>query len=143
VTLAARWGCNIDELISSCHTKGEQIEMKASDYQEQAARTMIDQPGFEIRGHEIMAVWNALGLAGEAGEVAELVKKGVFHRHSIDRTTLEKEIGDVLWYAAALCTTLGLDLGEIMQANIEKLKVRYPNGYSSLDSQQRLDVAQE
>ncbi|HEX9332976.1 MAG TPA: nucleoside triphosphate pyrophosphohydrolase family protein [Anaerolineales bacterium] len=117
--------------------------MNASDYQKQAARTMIDQPGFEIPGHEIMVVWNALGLAGEAGEVAELVKKGVFHRHSIDLTKLEKEIGDVLWYAAALCTTLDLDLGEIMQTNIEKLKVRYPNGYSSADSQRRIDALQE
>ena len=117
--------------------------MKASDYQEQAARTMIDRPGFEIPGHEMMVVWNALGLAGEAGEVAELVKKGIFHRHSIDRARIEKELGDVLWYASALCTTLGLDMGEIMQANIEKLKVRYPNGYSSADSQQRVDVIQE
>ncbi len=117
--------------------------MNASDYQEQAARTQIDQPGFEIPGHEIMVVWNALGLAGEAGEVAELVKKGIFHRHSIDRARIEKELGDVLWYASALCTTLGLDMGEIMQANIEKLKVRYPNGYSSADSQQRVDVIQE
>lgn len=117
--------------------------MNASDYQEQAARTQIDQPGFEIPGHEMMLVWNALGLAGEAGEVAELVKKGVFHRHSIDRAKLEKELGDVLWYASALCTALGLDLGDIMQINIEKLKVRYPNGYSSIDSQQRLDVMQE
>ena len=49
----------------------------------------------------------------------------------------------MLWYASALCTTLGLDMGEIMQANIEKLKVRYPNGYSSADSQQRVDVIQE
>jgi NTP pyrophosphatase (non-canonical NTP hydrolase) len=117
--------------------------MKASDYQQQAARTLIDQPGFEIPGNEIMVVWNALGLAGEAGEVAELVKKGVFHRHSIDRLKLEKELGDVLWYAAALCTSLGLDMGEIMQTNLEKLKVRYPNGYSATDSQQRVDVAQE
>ena len=117
--------------------------MNASDYQEQAARTQIAEPGFEIPGHEMMLVWNALGLAGEAGEVAELVKKGVFHRHSIDRARLEKELGDVLWYASALCTALGLDLGEIMQINIEKLKVRYPNGYSSIDSQQRVDVSQE
>jgi NTP pyrophosphatase (non-canonical NTP hydrolase) len=117
--------------------------MNASDYQEQAARTQIPEPGFDIPGHEMMLVWNALGLAGEAGEVAELVKKGVFHRHSIDRTKLEKELGDVLWYASALCTALGLELGEIMQINIEKLKVRYPNGYSSIDSQQRLDVIQE
>jgi len=117
--------------------------MKASDYQEQAARTQIAEPGFDIPGHEMMLVWNALGLAGEAGEVAELVKKGVFHRHSIDRAKLEKELGDVLWYASALCTALGLDLGEIMQINIEKLKVRYPNGYSSIDSQQRVDLVQE
>ena len=117
--------------------------MNASDYQEQAARTQIAEPGFDIPGHEMMLVWNALGLAGEAGEVAELVKKGVFHRHSIDRAKLEKELGDVLWYASALCTALGLDLGEIMQINIEKLQVRYPNGFSSIDSQQRMDLVQE
>jgi hypothetical protein len=51
--------------------------------------------------------------------------------------------GAMGWDAAALSTTLGLDLGEIMQANIEKLKVRYPNGYASVDSQQRLDVIEE
>lgn len=114
--------------------------MDANEYQKLAARTLIDRPDFEISDRDIMTVWDAIGLAGEAGEVAEHIKKGVFHQHGIDSEKLSKEIGDVLWYAAALCTTLGLDLSEIMQANIEKLKHRYPNGYSSADSLKRVDI---
>ena len=105
--------------------------MNAIDYQKQAARTLIDAPGFDISDPEIMMVWNALGLAGEAGEVADLVKKGVFHQHGLDLEKLKKELGDVLWYVAALCTTSGLSMSDVMQANIEKLKARYPDGYSS------------
>ncbi len=113
--------------------------MNANEFQSLAARTLIDRPGFEIPDVEIMAVWDALGLAGEAGEVADLVKKGIFHRHGLDLPKLEEELGDILWYIAALCTTLGLDLSAIMWANIEKLKVRYPNGFTSEDSLRRVD----
>ena len=109
--------------------------MNAADFQEQAARTQITDPGFEIPRQEIMVVWNALGLAGKAGDVAELVKKGVFHRHRVDPAKLEKELGDMLWYAAAICTSLGLDLGEIMQANIERLKAADPQRYSMEENQ--------
>lgn len=114
--------------------------MDADEYQKLAARTLIDRPDFALTDTEIMAVWDAIGLAGEAGEVADHIKKGVFHRHGIDLPELEKELGDTLWYVAALCTTLGLDLSAIMQANIEKLRVRYPNGYTSEDSLHRVDV---
>jgi NTP pyrophosphatase (non-canonical NTP hydrolase) len=114
--------------------------MNATDYQKQAARTLIDKPGFEIPDKDIMIIWNAIGLAGEAGEVCELAKKGIFHQHGIDRDKFAKEIGDCCWYIAALCTKLDLDMGEIMAANIEKLRVRYPAGYSSEDSQKRVDV---
>jgi len=114
--------------------------MDANEYQELAARTLIDRPGFEISDRDIMAVWDAIGLAGEAGEVADHIKKGVFHQHGLDIPKLEQELGDTLWYVAALCTTLGLDLSAIMQANIDKLKIRYPNGYSSVDSLHRADV---
>ena len=91
----------------------------------------------------MMAVWNALGFAGKAGDVAELIKRGVFHRRHIDPRELEREIGDVLWYISALCTNLGLDMGEIMQANLEKLQVRYPNAYCPEDSPQALDIVQK
>lgn len=114
--------------------------MNASKYQQQAARTLIDAPDFEIPDNEIMLVWNAIGLAGEAGEVCELVKKGVFHQHGIDREKMVKELGDVLWYVSALCTKLDMDMGVIMEVNIRKLQERYPQGYSSQDSKRRVDV---
>lgn len=114
--------------------------MNASRYQSLAARTLIDRPDAQYSDNDIMVVWNAIGLAGEAGEVAELVKKGIFHQHGLDKRKMYKELGDVLWYVAALCTKLDFDMGDIMQANIDKLRERYPDGYSSTASQERTDV---
>ncbi len=114
--------------------------MDARDYQELAARTLIDGPDAAYSDHEIMLVGNALGLAGEAGEVADSVKKMVFHQHGIDRDELVKELGDVLWYVAALCTKLDVSMSEVMERNIAKLMKRYPNGYTSADSQARKDM---
>ena len=114
--------------------------MDANDYQKQAARTLIDRPDFTLSDADIMVLWNALGLAGEAGEVAELVKKGILHQHGLDHDQLKKELGDVLGYAAALCTRLGLDMGAVMQANIDKLYERYPDGFSAKDSRRRVDT---
>lgn len=111
--------------------------MNASEYQELAARTLIDGPEFNLLPDEVMIIWNAIGLAGEAGEVADLVKKGIFHQHGLDRGAMQKELGDVLWYVAALCTKLGLDMDEVMSTNIEKLKMRYPDGYSAEASRGR------
>jgi NTP pyrophosphatase (non-canonical NTP hydrolase) len=108
--------------------------MNADEYQRLAGRTLIDGPDAEYTGAEIMLVWNALGIAGEAGEVADLIKKAVFHRHGLDQDALIKELGDVLWYAAALCSKIGVPMSEVMARNIEKLKVRYPEGYSSTAS---------
>lgn len=101
------------------------------DYQRLAARTLIDAPDFDIPDGEIMLVWNAIGLAGEAGEVNDIIKKGVFHQHGINRDELIKELGDCLWYIAALCTKLDVNMAEVMERNIDKLKARYPDGYSS------------
>ena len=113
--------------------------MDAKEYQQLAARTLLKEPGFKISNNEMMIVWNALGLAGEAGEVADLVKKAVFHQHGIVKENLANELGDVLWYIAALCSDLELDLGDVMQMNIDKLKARYPDGFSSMDSILRSD----
>lgn len=115
--------------------------MNATEYQLAAARTLIDGPDFALTDTEFMTVWVALGLAGEAGEVAELIKKGLLHRHGLDKDKVAKELGDVCWYIAAICTELGLDMGEIMAANIAKLQTRYPNGYSATDSRARVDTS--
>lgn len=113
--------------------------MNADDYQRLAARTLIDGPDAAYSGADIMLVWNALGLAGEAGEVADTIKKAVFHQHGIDRDALIKELGDVLWYVAALCSKLDVSMSDVMERNIAKLKRRYPDGYSSDDSKARVD----
>lgn len=109
-------------------------------YQRAAGRTLIDGPDAEYTSAEIMLVWNALGLAGEAGEVADTIKKAVFHRHGLDRDVVIKELGDVLWYVAALATKLGVSLEDVAQRNVAKLRERYPEGYSSAASQARVDV---
>lgn len=114
--------------------------MNANEYQRLAARTLIDKPDFELTPREMRIVWNTAGLNGEAGEIAELVKKGIFHKHGLDAGLLFKELGDLMWYVAALCTILNFDLEDVMGANIEKLQKRYPNGYSSEDSKRRADT---
>jgi NTP pyrophosphatase (non-canonical NTP hydrolase) len=110
-------------------------------YQQMAARTLIAKPDAEYSDADIMLVWTALGLAGEAGEVADTVKKAIFHQHGVDREILIKELGDVLWYVAALCTQLHVTMSEVMDRNILKLMARYPDGYSSDASQARVDVS--
>lgn len=71
----------------------------------------------------------ALGIAGEAGECADLVKKHVFHGKPLDVTKLTKEIGDTIFYAAALAAAAGVQLTDVVQANVLKLEMRYPDGF--------------
>ena len=104
--------------------------MHVNIYQKLASRTLIDEPDFKITPEQVMVAWNAIGLAGESGEVAEHIKKGIFHQQGLDVKKLKKELGDVLWYVAALCTILGLSMQDVMNCNIDKLKARFPNGYS-------------
>lgn len=81
----------------------------------------------------------ALGLAGEAGEFANLVKKMTAHGHDFDPDALKDELGDVLWYLAEAATASGLDLNLIAQENVDKLLKRYPDGFSQQDSINRQD----
>lgn len=71
----------------------------------------------------------ALGMAGECGEVSDMIKKWIFHEAELDQEHLKKEIGDVLWYIALMCNAFEWDLDEIMEMNIEKLRRRYPDGF--------------
>jgi NTP pyrophosphatase (non-canonical NTP hydrolase) len=78
-----------------------------------------------------------LGIAGEAGEVADIIKKHVGHDHDLDLDKTIKEIGDVLWYAAVLSNALGVSLQTVAQRNIDKLRERYPEGFSVAASKNR------
>ena len=71
-----------------------------------------------------------MGLCGEAGEAIDIVKKHLAQGHSLDRDALIKELGDVAWYLAETAYALGVPLEDVLAANIEKLKQRYPEGFS-------------
>ena len=77
-------------------------------------------------------IYPTLGLTGEAGEVADKVKKVIRDRGgSFDRETREAiklELGDVLWYVAQLASELGYDLEEVAEANLQKLSSRAARG---------------
>jgi NTP pyrophosphatase (non-canonical NTP hydrolase) len=79
----------------------------------------------------------ALGLAGEAGEAVELLKKHLHHEHALDTDRLQKELGDVLWYLAELCSLTGIELDAVAEGNIAKLRARYPEGFAVARSVQR------
>ena len=70
-----------------------------------------------------------LGLAGETGEVVELLKKHIAHGKPCDPRKLEDELGDVLWYLNRVASLFGLELEKIARRNVAKLEARYPDGF--------------
>lgn len=80
-----------------------------------------------------------LGLTGEAGEVSDLVKKGIFHEKGIDLEHLKKELGDCAWYLAMICDACGFTLDDVMQTNIDKLRARYPKGFDTYRANNRAE----
>jgi NTP pyrophosphatase (non-canonical NTP hydrolase) len=124
--------------------KGNQ-EMRVSEFQEMCERTM---PTPSYVGSE--KVWSdpaktnyAMGLAGESGELVDLVKKVLFHGHAFDRDKFIKEAGDVSHYLNGLCAMFGISMEEVNTVNYLKLLKRYPNGFNKNDSIKRVDMSTE
>lgn len=76
-----------------------------------------------------LTVW-ALGLCGEAGQVADHIKKHVGHGHPLNREYVKKELGDLLWYISALADWLDMSIESIAIQNIDELEEQYPDGFS-------------
>lgn len=72
----------------------------------------------------------ALGMCGESGEVADIIKKHIFQGHDLKVDKIREEAGDVLWYIAIICEALGITIEDLMEDNIRKLSARYPGGFS-------------
>jgi NTP pyrophosphatase (non-canonical NTP hydrolase) len=104
------------------------LHMELSEYQRQSRRT-AEYP------REAWLAYPALGLAGEAGEVAEHAKKTIRDDggqvSDERRAAMAKELGDVLWYVAQLASELKLDLDDIANANLAKLLSRQQRGVLS------------
>jgi NTP pyrophosphatase (non-canonical NTP hydrolase) len=105
--------------------------MQANEYQRRAMRTAP-----QITDAERL-VNAALGLAGEAGEFADSVKKARYQGHDLNALELANELGDVLWYVALACAALGFDMSDVMDGNLRKLRQRYPDGFDAERSRNR------
>ena len=72
-----------------------------------------------------------MGLCGESGEAIDIVKKHLHQGHPLDREKLVKELGDIAWYLAETAYALDVDLDAVLEANIAKLRARYPDGFDT------------
>ena len=109
--------------------------MNVNEYQELAMRTL--NPDLDKKDVLINSV---MGLCGESGEAIDIVKKWYAHGHELDKEHLAKELGDIAWYLAEAATALDMSLEDILTANIEKLKKRYPEGF---DTNRSIDRSKE
>lgn len=106
--------------------------MTINEYQKLAMTTLnpeLDKKDVLING--------VMGLCGESGEVIDIVKKHLAQGHELDKEKIIKELGDVAWYIAEIATVLDVDLEDVLVQNIEKLKKRYPEGFSVENSLNR------
>lgn len=107
--------------------------MNVNEYQALAMTTL--NPALSKKDILINSV---MGLCGESGEAIDIVKKWMAQGHALDKAHLIKELGDIAWYLAEAATALDVSLEDILEANIIKLKQRYPEGFESKKSQIRL-----
>ena len=100
--------------------------MTVNEYQKLAMTTLNP----ELSKKDVL-INGVMGLCGESGEAIDIVKKHLAQGHALDKEKLAKELGDIAWYLAETATALDLNLEDIFEANIEKLRKRYPEGFDS------------
>ena len=103
--------------------------MTINEYQELAMTTLNP----ELTKKDVL-INSVMGLCGESGEAIDIVKKWMAQGHELDKEHLTKELGDIAWYLAEAATALDLSLEDILQANLDKLKKRYPQGFDKNNS---------
>jgi len=107
--------------------------MNSNEYQIEANKTIPSNEHYKNAKHnlDIIAINAALGLAGETGELVDLIKKSSFQGHILDKNEIEKEMGDIFWYLNLMCQAYHLSFEDIMEKNIEKLRKRYGEKFDS------------
>jgi NTP pyrophosphatase (non-canonical NTP hydrolase) len=110
--------------------------MNSQTYIEETRRT---RPNKKDR-HDLHFMQSVMGIASEAGEIVGLTEKSLCQGHDLDANKLKKELGDLMWYVAMLMDEFGFTFEEVFDANIAKLKTRYPEKFSTEDSIRRKDA---
>jgi len=99
--------------------------MTINEYQKLAMTTLNPE-----LSHKDVLINGVMGLCGESGEAIDIVKKWLAQGHELDREKLAKELEDIAWYLAETAWALGIPLEDILRANIDKLRKRYPQGFA-------------
>jgi NTP pyrophosphatase (non-canonical NTP hydrolase) len=115
--------------------------MRWTEYEQLAMRTKSDIATLDHVPVDVLH--GAMGLSTEAGEMMDNVKRAVFYGKPLNLGNLQEEIGDVCWYIALICSTTGLDFNEILERNIDKLRIRYPERFASVDALNRKLVEEQ
>jgi NTP pyrophosphatase (non-canonical NTP hydrolase) len=103
-------------------------------YQQLARRTM--NPALDANARVLDA---AAGLSEEAGELLGLVRKHLFQQRPLDRDAVIGELGDALWCLSALASSFDISLGDVAHQNLDKLRRRYPDGFTPDAARARAD----
>jgi len=103
-------------------------------YQAHAARTV--NPALDTHDRLLDA---AAGLAEEAGEILGTIRKHRFQQRPLDREDITRELGDALWCLGVVAASLEISLSEVAHANVDKLRRRYPDGFTPHAAARRAD----
>src|ERR1700692_4835558 len=78
-----------------------------------------------VNEEQLRLLHYSIGVVGEATELQDIIRKGIFYRKCISAEQLKLEAGDVLWFLSRICSLLGTTFEELMEMNIKKLRIRY------------------
>jgi NTP pyrophosphatase (non-canonical NTP hydrolase) len=120
--------------------------MNSKDYIKEALRTEVyDTEAISKRLSNIdtiRLIHASEGMQTESAEFTDTIKKFLFYGKPLDIVNLKEELGDLLWYIAIACDTMGVSIEELMSVNIQKLKARYPEGFTEEKAINR-DISEE
>ena len=105
--------------------------MDSKTYQEGVRRTLAERPKRKVNDKEFNVLHASLGVVTEAAEIADIAKGVLIKGKELDLEHLEEEVGDVLYYLGVILNETGSSFEKVMEKNANKLKVRFPNGFTS------------
>jgi len=116
---------------------GDTTNMDATRYVIDSSRTAEIDRELVAKRVDIDLMHAGFGLATETGEFVDCLKKNFFYGQKLDRVNLIEELGDVMWYMALAARSLDVSLEQIMETNINKLKLRYKDKFTETEANER------
>jgi NTP pyrophosphatase (non-canonical NTP hydrolase) len=102
--------------------------MEYKNYQDQSQRTFPENSS--ISKGQLDQLHCAIGISTEAGELLDAFKKSIYYKKELDAVNVGEEVADIMWYVSNLCRLLNLDFEKLLQNNINKLKIRFPDKFN-------------